>query len=439
MAQSGTSLLAWVRLRAAGIAWSLVLLFLLATPAAAAGVTVQAVEVRLVVEGAGPPPVVRARLQETVETVAQRLLVGRPADQLRPGLPQVQTTLTAVVDRVISGYSVVESRVEVGTTSAVVAVRLRPDPPLVHTVEVVPRADVDPAVAPLLTRPLEQDVTPAVRTMFLGLPVEALEWAAPLIAEDVGRAVEHLLPGFGAVLRVRPAALARVEMELRVRDARVVRDIGVRFRSGSIPLILLEPHAPAVISMAGPMRGLPVVFAERQREALERLVAERLRTYGPVIEYHIIAQPVLSVGETTYVTVVADSLRYLGRVEAAVNVGANAPGPELRVHLGRLVGRLEAFAEVGLVPTTLSTRYDLGLQYRLTDALDVGASYRLNTAAVQGFAFYRFTPDLSLRVAYEVPAQRIEAGVRYRFNEFLSSEVVGTSGGDYWLRLISNL
>jgi len=60
-------------------------------------------------------------------------------------------------------------------------------------------------------------------------------------------------------------------------------------------------------------------------------------------------------------------------------------------------------------------------------------------AAVQGFAFYRFTPDLSLRVAYEVPAQRIEAGVRYRFNEFLSSEVVGTSGGDYWLRLISNL
>ena len=439
MAQPGPSLLVRLRRRAAAAVRAFTLLLLLVPPVAAAGVVVQALEVRLTIDGAaGPPAVVRARLQETVETVAQRLLVGRPVDQLRPGQTQLQTTLATVVDRVIAGYSVADARVEIGPT-AVVAVRLRPDPPLIQTVEVVPRTGVDPAVALLVVAPVEQTVVPAVRTMFLGLPVAALEWVAPLIADDVRRAVENVLPGFSAAVRVRPAALALVELDLLARDARVVRDIGVRFRSASIPLLLLEQHAPAILSMAGPIRGLPVVFVERQREALERLLVERLRAYPPAVEYHIVARPILSVAETTYVTVVADSLIWRGRVEAAVNVGVNAPGAELRVHLGRLIGRFEAFAELALAPSTLSTRYDVGVRYQFDDAVDVGAAYTINTAETTGFVVYRVTPDFSLRVAYAVQMQQFEGSVRYRFNEFLSGEIVGTSGGDYWLRLISNL
>src|SRR3989304_4098256 len=68
------------------------------------------------------------------------------------------------------------------------------------------------------------------------------------------------------------------------RAPRVVRAIGVRFRSGPTPLILLDPHPPAVISMAGAIRGLPVVFVERQREALERLVGGGRRPAGPGLQ-----------------------------------------------------------------------------------------------------------------------------------------------------------
>ncbi len=438
MAQSGASLLARLRRQAAALARWLALLLLLVPPLGAAGLTVQAVDVRLTVDGAAPPTPVRARLQETVEAVAQRLLVGRAVDQLRPAQAQLEGTLSAVIDRVVTGYSVAAARIEIGVTAAV-AVRLRPDPPLIQAVEVLPRTDVDPAVAPLLLQPVEQAVSPTVRTMFLGLPVEALEWATPLIGDDVRRAVESVIPGFSAAVRVRAAALARVEIDLLARDARVVRDVGVRFRSSSIPLLFLEQHAPAVLSMAGPIRGLPIVFVERQREVLARLLTERLRAYRPAVEYHVVATASLSVAETTYVTVVADSLLYRGRVEAALNVGTNAPAPELRAHLGRLFGRFEVFAEVALVPHTLSTRYDLGLRYQVNEALDLGASYTLNTAAATGFAVYRLSPDLSLRAAYAVQAQRFEGSFRYQFNEFLSGEVVGTSDGEYWIRLISNL
>jgi hypothetical protein len=399
---------------------------------------VQSVEVRLAVEGTVPPAVVRVRLQETVATVAQRLLIGRAVDQLRPAQGQLQMTLATVVDRVIAGYSVVETRLEVGA-AAVVAVRLRPDPPVIAAVEILPKTAVHPAVAPLVVAPIDREVAPAVRAMLMGLPVEALDWAGPLIGEEARRAAEALLPGFAAAVRVRAGAAARVEIDLAAREGRVVRDLGVRFRSSSIPTLLLESHAPAVTSLAEPVRGLPVVFAEAHRAALERLLGERLRAYPPVGEYHIVVRAVLRVAETTYVTVLADSLAWMGRVEAVVNLGSRAPAPELRLHLGRLFYRFELFAEAAIPPNTFAGRYDLGLRYRVTDALDLGSNVGLNAVAVTAWAIYRLSPDLSVRAAYEIHQRRVEGGVRYRFHEFLSGELVGNSGGEVWLQLISNL
>jgi hypothetical protein len=406
--------------------------------AAASGVAVQAVEVRLAVDGGGPPAVVRTRLQETVETVAQRLLLGRLVDQLRPAQAQLQSTLSTVVDRVITGYSVVDTRIEFGAT-AVVAIRLRPDPPLIQTVEIIPRAGVHRTVAHLVLQPADQVLIPAVRALLLGLPVEALDWATPLIADQMRRAAEESLPGFSAAVRIRPAAMTRVELDLVPKDTHVVRDLGVRFRSTSIPMILLEQHGPAVLSMIEPIRGLPVVFAQRHAAALERLMEARLRAYPPVVQYRIVIRPVLRVGETAYVTVVADSLLYLGRVEAVVNFGSRAPSPELRLHLGRLMGRFEIFGEAALVPNTFSGRYDVGMRYRFSDALDVGTNITLNAVGTTGWVTYQLSPDLSLRVAYEIHRRTLEGSLRYRFHEFLSGELVGTSGGEYWLRLSSNL
>ncbi len=442
MDQPGAPLLSRNRSGAAPPAYRLILLLVLMATLGgsvnAAGASVQAVEVRLTVEGAGPPPVVRTRLQETVEAVVQRLLLGRPVDQLRPAQAQLQGTLTQVVDRVIIGYSVADARIEVGAT-ATVAMRLRPDPPLIRSVELVPLTTVDAAVAPLVRRPLETTVAAETRALFLGLPVEALDWAAPLLVDAVRLAVERALPGFTAVLRARPAPLLRVDVEVRPRDGHIVRDIGVRFRSGSIPQLLLGPHAPAVISMAGPLRGLPVAFAEETREDLERLLEERLRAYQPVVAYRIVARPLLSVAETTYVTVVADSLSYLGRVEAAVNIGTSAPAPELRAHLGRLTGRFEFYGEIALVPNTLSSRYDVGIRYQVTEALDVGTSVTINTLETNPWVSYRLSPDITMRAAYAVKQRSIEGSVRYRFTEVLSGELVGTSEGGYWIRVISNL
>lgn len=401
---------------------------------------VQTVEVRLAVEGTGPPASIRQRLHETVETVAQRLLAGRSVEQLRSARTALQATLSTVVGRVVAGYGIAALSIEASPPSmAQVEIRLRPEPPLIEAVEVTVRTGLHEAVADLVIGSGRPVLRVASDALLLGVPVGALDWAQALVADELRRAVEDGLPGFTAVARVRPGVRTAVEAELIPRDDRIIRNIGFRFRSSSIPTILWEQHTPRVTSLAEPLRGLPVAFAERHRQALERLISARLRAYPPVEQYHIVVGAGLRVGETTFVTVVADSLLYRARLEAVVNVGAQAPGPELRAYLGRFFGGVEAFTEFGLVPNTLSSRIDVGVRYRLSESFDLGTNVGVNAVRTMGWVVYRFNPDLELRTAYEIHTQVLETSLRYRLNDFLAGELVGTSRGEYWARLISNL
>lgn len=437
MAQPGPSLLR-ARPAPAGVA-ALLLCALALAPAVRAQVpAVQEVAVRLEVEGPVPAPPIRARLEETVDAVARRLLVGRPLGGVREGQRQLESVLRTVLDRVVAGYAVTAGQIDPGPTSTVL-VRLRPDPPLIRRVVLRPRAEVHPRVWPLLEAPVARQLAPAAATLLTGLPVAAVDWAGPLVVAELRRVAEAAVPGYTLEAQLAAGAETVVAGRLVPRDSRVVRNIGVRFRSSSIPTILLDQHAPVVASFADPLRGLPVAFAEAHRAALEGLVAAALAAYPPVVQYHIVARPALRVGETTVVTVVADSLLYRARLQAVITVGAQAPPPELQVSLGRLFGAVEVFGQLAVTPNTLELRYDLGVAVTPTPAWQVGVAKTLNSPRLLTWTAYTLSPDVDVRLALEGSAGTVETSVRYRLNEFQAGELVATSRGDVWLRLLSNL
>ena len=417
-------------------------LVLLAAALPASGqAVVQRVDVQVSVDGPPPHVMIRERLAATVHSVAERLLVGRPLDQLTALGSGLAETIAGVVGRVAGGYAVSSAAVEVGTTS-LVTVRLRPVGPLIAGADLAPdlRA-VHPRLRDLVGRSLGARAEPELQTLYAALPVGALEWAAPILEARVREAVEASLPGFTAAVQVRLLGdRAQVGLVVLPADTRVVRNIGVRFRSSSIPTMLLDQHGPAVASMAEPLRGLPVAFAQANRAALEELIRAELSGYPPARQYRVVAVAGLDVGETTYVTVVAESLLYRARIEAHLNVGTQAPSPAVVGHLGRLITpRTEAFLELRLVPNTLSLEWQLGAQAFVTPSVTVGVVYAvvaqetiLRTSVQVGF-------DTGVRGSWVLRAQTFEGAVTYRFNEFLSGELVGTSQGDWWLRLVSNL
>ncbi len=399
---------------------------------------VQRVEVSLTVEDGAPHALIVRRLAESIGTAAERLLIGRDSEVVARQEAALSGVLREVVDRVISGYRVTALGFQAGATTTVV-VRVQPRPPILGDVPIATAFEgIHQDARPLVAETL-QPVMPEIRRLMFGLPVEALEWAGPIVERRITELVEGAATGFTGVGRIETAPAARLVMTIASRDARVVRDIGVRFRSSSIPFVLLEPHAPQVVSMAELLRGLPVVFVAAHRARFEAIIATRLAAYPPVREYGIVARPVLQVAEVALITVLADSTLYRGRIEARLNIGTQAPPPDIRAQLGRAFGGVEPFVELSLFPSTLAFRWALGLRIDVSPEVAVGIKAHMTGEDQETFLTYRLSPDLTMRGAYFVQSGTVEGTLTYRLNEFLSWEGVATSRGVVWLRVVSNL
>lgn len=421
-----------------GIPLALLALVAVAAPPVRAADPVQRVEVRLTIDGGDPHPLIVRRIVESIATAAERLLVGRDSDVVARQETALAGVLREVVDRVVRGYRVTTLGFQPGVTTAVI-VRLQPRFPVLGEipVEFVPEG-VHPDAHPLLRAVLDPAI-PELRGLLALLPIEALEWSGPIVERRTTEVIEAAAIGFTGAARIGTAPAARLVVVVAAKDSRIVRDIGVRFRSSSIPFALMNQHEPQVTSMAGLLRGLPVVFATAHRARLEAVIAERLAAYPPVRQYGIVARPVLQVAEVTYITVLADSTVYRGRLEARLNLGTQAPVPDVRASLGRAFGSLEPFVELTLIPSTLAFRWAVGLRVEVGSALALGVKVQTDGADQEAFVTYRLSPDMQARGSYFLRADIVETGLSYRFNEFLSAEAVATSRGLIWLRLIGNL
>lgn len=406
---------------------------------------VQRVETRVSLDGPVPHPLILERLAATVDAAAGRLVVGRPLDQLRPAQSRLEETLLAVLDRLIPGYAVSGVALQFAAVT-VVAVTFRPVGPVIAALDVLPTAPgVDERVMPLVIGPLRPAAADSFRALYEGLPVAALAWAAAVLEPPARAVIERLAPGFTAAIRLRLGAdtagrLVVVDVILSPRDSRVIRGIAVVFRSTSIPLIVLDDYEADVAAMADPLRGLPVEFARERTRDLAALIDRALAAFPPAVRYRIVATTMLDVGEATRVVVLADSLVYRARVIAQLSIGTSAPGPRIGVHVGRVMAPgLEGFAELRIVPNTLALRWSVGAAYVLSPSTTVGVSYALNNNATAVWTTVGLGGDLGLRAMWDVRRRTAEGALIYRFNEFLSGELIGTSRGNFWLRLTSNL
>jgi hypothetical protein len=402
---------------------------------------VQRTDTHVFIDGPSPHRVIVERLAATVDAAADRLVVGRPIDQLRAIQGRLEETIGAVIDRIVPGYTVGGVALQLAAVT-VVTVRFRPVGSVIAAVAVNPAAPtVHERVLPLVIGPVRADAPEAFRALYAGLPTAALSWAAAVLEPLAREAVERRLSGFTAAIRLRTEGATLIaDVILAPSDSRVIRGIAVAFRSASVPLIVLDDYEAQVAVMADPLRGLPVEFARQRVRELAAIIDRALAVFPPAVQYHIVASSVLEVGEATRVVVFADSVLYRARVEAQLSIGTSAPDPRISMHLGRMVTpALEGFAELHIVPTTLALRWAVGAGYALSPSTTVGVTYAPTNRSVTAWAATQLSGDVGLRAAWDFSRRSGEGALIYRFNEFLSGELVGTTKGHFWLRLVSNL
>lgn len=413
------------------------------SPAALGQAEVQRVEVRVRFDGPAPHVLVIDRLAATVHAAAARVLEGRPLDQLQPAQGRLEDTLRTVLDRLVPGYGAGAVALQLGAVTVVTAT-FRPIGFVIGDVVVAAAApSVHERAAPLVLGPIRTGAAGPFRELYGGLPVAALSWASPVVEPSARAVVERAVPGFTPTIAVRaPDTAGRTLIEVTVapKDSRVIRGIAVAFRSTSIPLIVLDDYEADVAVMADPLRGLPVEFARDHARELAALIDRALAEFPPAVRYRIVATTMLDVAEATRVLVLADSLVYRARVEAQLSIGTSAPGPRIGVHVGRMIAPgLEGFAEMRVAPSTLAFRWTVGAAYALSPTATVGVNYALTNRAISPWVTMQMSRDLGVRAAYDVRRRAVEGALIYRFNEFLSGELIATSRSHFWLRLTSNL
>jgi hypothetical protein len=426
--------------RVLGLAVGTIGLSLVFASPAASQATVQRVDVSVTIEDDTPPLVIVEQLHSTAQTVADRLFLGRAIDTLQSVQPPLEKVLGDVIGRVATGYAVSSVTIAIGVNSTV-TVRLKSQGKVIRAAEVsVDLQAIHPKLRSLFAALMQRGIIEEVRALYVGVPVLAWDWAGPILELRVRSAVASVLRGYTASVRVTPDTTAHIDLGIAIEDSRTIRNLSVRFRSASIPILLLDQHAPEVASMAEPLLGIPVAFAQAHQRDLEQLLEAELAAFPPVQEYGIVASVGLDVAETTYMTVVADSLTWRGRVEAQLNIGSRAPGPAILIHLGRVVvPPTEAFVEVRLIPNTLGVEWDFGAQLAVAPTTFVGLSYAVAARTMTAFTRFQVSRDVGLRGALNLTDQSFEGGINYRANDFLSGELIATSRGEVWLRLISNL
>lgn len=405
--------------------------------AAADDATVDTVAVSVQAGDVPPPPRVIKRMERSVATVGDQILSGRKVADVADGKAAYEKLIKEIFDRVLVGYAVQEVLLTPGTTTHI-TVRILPWGEVVRSVVLeTDLGGISPRLAPLFRQDMG-DIQDKISQLFVGLPVDAVDWAGGISKTVIRDLLAAQLPEYRANLEIIAGTTTTVKLSL-APSGELVNDVRVELRSRTLPNFLLLGARPTVEDAAAPMRGLPVGFVERHnayfRDMLTQVAAAQpaARTYG------LRLATTLRPGAITEVDINAETTKYNVTLEGYLDMGRREDDISGRLHVGRYFGKQdELFMEITLVPTSMTWEFVPGWGHRLGTSTETG--YKYNLSSEQSIIWLKQALDdrWSLRLE-RTPAKRFnEVALRFKLHEFLSAEYVITTD-NRWLRLVGNL
>ena len=394
------------------------------------------VELRDVQQGTSAP--LLARMQKSIQVVAEQLLLTKDTENLRSSQADYSRLLTEVADRALTGYQVERLSLQLSRTS-VVRVALAPWHDTVKDVQVeVLFSGLDSKSSQeLLDRvpTLRQDIIATVK----GASADATDWAQGIVRARIQQQLEQALPDFRAAVDLTGTG-PKVQVQVIIYPVgQTIKSIEFDFLSNNLPNLLFKDVRTKFQTKVDELRGMPVLYLQKNQAQKEKELASYLSQQKVVQLYG--AKPVvkLTVGANTTIAVALDSPRYKVWIEGYGDVGRNQNNISGKIHIGKYMsGADELFAETSVVldkgsdwelaPGYARKMGNVTLSYarRITDKEN---DYRLE---------YDFAPKWRLRAEYFSGEANYEFGLRYRIHEYLSAEYVYAKDKPY-LRIIGNL
>ena len=388
------------------------------------------------VTGGTSAPVLN-KMGNSMQLVAQQLLLDRDTEAILPAQQEYATLLSDIADRVLTGYYLQSTQLTVDKESELI-LQVRPWNTAIRNVQVdLQFSGIEEQTSELLESKLPT-LKKQLRDTIKGASIDASDWADGVLRKIVRQQVEEALPEFKVAVDLVNEADKTVVQVIIYPVGQLVRNVDYCMRSDTIPNILLMKLKHKYADECNKLRGLPVNYVERQKQEIEEFLLNKLRNEPEFIKYELQSFVNITPDTDMDIEIIIDSNKYKIWFEGYGDIGRGEDNLSGKAHFGKFVSpKEEVFGEVEFITEDVDWNFGIGYTRYWGKS---GWSYirRIPDGENNYKLEYNLDPKWRLRAEHFAQKNRNEYGVRYRIHEFLSAEYV-YGGDEFYLRIIGNL
>ena len=384
------------------------------------------------------PVEVRDRIATSFSTVGEHMLVGKAVDDIMQNRSSYQNLMRSVFERVLSGFFIEELVIEPGETTQI-KVKLTAWGEVVQQVEVFYQEEAIPdLIQPWINEDLK-GIAEKIPTFLEGTPVEAVEWTSSLIKERVRSEIKERLPEYLPIVEIESGLNSKVTITL-IPQGQLFGAPEVAVSSETYPITLLLPIKRQLQTDLNSLQGVPIAFLDRHENNLKTLIRTQLKKNGQVSRYKLIETITWQSRKEPQLLVDLNSHQWRIALEAWLDMGNDDKSKLVGfAHIGyRIKQNQELFAEGLASPTDIDYwDFRIGYSRQLGSNTWLGVRHSFSESKPSVLLEHHIGKQWTIRLESTFDGDWYEAGIRYRFHEFLSGEIVGDKD-TFYLRLRGN-
>lgn len=341
---------------------------------------IQTVSVQIsVTSGYELHPLIADRVKESIQSVANRVLVGQDVSLIQKAHKEISEVVKTVFNTVLRGYAINDVKMMIGEKTGIV-LELHPTSRLVEKVELNLQLQ---GISDKIVQVIDGEMTEFSRqaeAMLLGMPVDAFVWAEDVIRPALLQWLQWKLPGFTPALALDLGSVIWADLTL-TPQAPLVQDIQVNLETQSLPRLLIGPLEERLEEELALFHGLPVRFLEKYQDRILEEAEAALRARGWSKHVYLADKPKLVLGPTTALDLNVEWTDYRMEMIGEVSIGMGAPSPAFHLSLGKRLGTRTVFkVEDVFTPERPLGTVKASIEQRLGGNFTAGIEYGLRSA-----------------------------------------------------------
>ncbi len=405
--------------------------------------TVRAVTVQVHCQTPLPAPLMD-KINTSVLKVGQKALEGKSLSEAQSLQDALMQVMKKIFNEVLSGFIVTDIEIAVGDSTAI-SIYIEPEGATIQKVifDLNLQEGVHPFWKDIISKRLG-DVPSNIDTALAGIPVESARWATPIITEIISAEIakEDRFPGFAHDITVTISPDTHISVTLRP-DSPTIRSAHLKFRSVTLPSLMIEQFKFDLASKSDYLIGLPIIFAKEEEPAIrqqflkfieENSSARRLGASKYYVRLYL--------QKKATVSYTVNSTKYHGFARVKFSIGKEENNPDAEAHLGIFLGkRNELFTEINLFPGPLDLQFNIGIGEHFGNIYIAGGR-NLIDGLDRFWATYTITEDISISIEKNVvedDRHDTEGSISFKAHDFYSIDLVTDFEDTTWLRFNANL